>query len=967
MKFTPLNINTEYSFHESAIKIDDLIQFAKDNNLDSLVITDRNSMFGVAEFVAKAKKNNIKPIVGLDLDLGKYRFTLLAKNYDGYKILCHLSTKKMKNKEIKLSEINSPYLFIIDHPTQGYFAQEDKLLEYENFYIGSTDDKHHGTVYFQEGKAFNEEQLNVLELITKMNNIEIDMKSIKTININPDEHMSCVQQAIKIASMCNVEFETDKSIMPRFKTPDGTNSKKYIKEIINKNASKLLKEKDVQVYKDRIKREMKIIEELGYEDYFLIIWDLIKWAKERDILIGPGRGSAAGSLISYLLNITEVDPIEYGLLFERFLNPERISMPDIDIDIQDNRRNEVVNYLFDKYGSDNVSLISTFSKLGAKSALRDVARYLEIPVRDVNSITKLISSEMSLEQSYKEISRFRAIIDSSSEYTKLYKLSSKIEGLPRQFSTHAAGVIISEKPIVDKAPTISGADGFNQVQYSMDYLENHNLLKIDLLGLRNLTILKKIQDEIYINHNKRVDLLKIPLNDKKTNELLSSGDTNGIFQLESYGMRKTLSSVGVSSLDDIVAILSLYRPGPMDNIPLYADIKNGKKKMELVSKEIDRITEATYGIIIYQEQIMQIAQDFSGMSYGKADILRRAIGKKKMSLIDSMKSQFIDGAVNKGATRELSERVFNLIEKFANYGFNKSHAVAYSVLSYRMAYLKARFKFEFYTALLDSSVSSQATTMKYVSEAKSKGIIVKSPNVNSSNFNVVNNKSEIILPLQIIKGFGDSAAEKLLNERNKGKFEDFFDFVSRVKNAGIGESSLILLIESNSLSDFGNVQTLTDSLPSALRYANMITYVEEGQNKIDPSIVSKPKLIVQKRDIESEIFNEKKLFGFQINAFITGEYEKEDKIIDIKSGETKEVVFLVERIRKSKSKAGSEYARVTISDSTTSCEILAFGKVYKFIADAKESVIVSGKIEMTYKNGESTYILRDYWKEVKNV
>lgn len=967
MRFTPLHINTEYSFQESTIRIDDLIQEAVRNNLTSLVITDHNSMFGVAEFVNKTKKAGIKPVVGLDLDVDDFRLILLAKNFDGYKLLNRLSSKKMRGNAIKLSEIISNDLFVVDHPTMGHFATKGTQLEIGNYFIGTDSAKFANSVYVQEGRILTEDQRETLSLLTSMVGNEFNASSIEPLNFNPSVDKVLLEQASIIVEKCNIIWPESKAPVPHFKNDKGISSIKYLKQVIQEAAIPILKEvDDVKKYADRIKYEVSIIEKLGFEDYFLIIWDMIKWAKENGISIGPGRGSAAGSIVSYILNITEVDPLEYGLLFERFLNPERVTMPDIDIDIQDNKREEVVQYLFDRYGSDNVALISTFSKLGAKSSIRDVARFLNIPSRDVNTISKLIPADSNLKDAYKSVSKFRALIDSSEEYSKLFRLASTIEGLPRQHSTHAAGIVLSDNAITDKAPTIEGPDGHNQVQYSMDYLEENNLLKIDLLGLRNLTIIKRIQEEIYENHGKRVNLHKIPLNDEETNKILSQGDTNGIFQLESYGMKKTLEEVGVSSLDDIVAILSLYRPGPMDNIPLYADIKSGKKPLISVSPEYDRITKNTYGIIVYQEQIMQIAQEFSGMSFGQADILRRAIGKKKAKLIDSLKKVFIEGAISKGQSRESVEKIYSLIEKFADYGFNKSHAVAYSILSYRMGYLKARFKFEFYTALLEASISSQSTVQKYVEEAKRREIKVLSPEINSSSFKVINKDGKIILPFQVIKGFGDAAATKLLDERANGDFKDFFDFITRAKMVGIGDSGIQILIESNTLRSFGNTQALLDTLPSALRYANMITFKEGDVTKIDESIISKPKMIKSQRDISAEIFNEKKLLGFQMNAFITGEYEKETKLLDIKENEAQEVVFLVERIRKYKANNGTEYARITISDSSSTVDLVAFSNVLKFIEHTKDRTIVQGLVECKVRDKKRSYTLKNYWKEIKN-
>ncbi|NQZ65710.1 MAG: DNA polymerase III subunit alpha [Mycoplasmatales bacterium] len=967
MKITPLHVNTEYSFQESTIRIDALIKKAKKHGLESLVITDHNSMFGVSEFIHKAKKANLKPVIGLDLDVENFRVILLAKNHQGYILLNELSSKKIRKIDIKKEEINSPNIFVIDHPSLGHYAMTGNNLKMENYFVGTTNENIANGVYVQEGKILEEKEKESIQLLNDMVTKGMDLSNIEPLLFETQSNSPIMDQAAEIVRQCNIVWPENNYPVPKYKNSQGISSIEFLKSILKENANKKLATVPNKMeYVKRIEYEVSIIEKLGFEDYFLIIWDLVTWSKKNQISIGPGRGSAAGSIVAFLLDITEINPIEYGLLFERFLNPERISMPDIDIDIQDTKRDEVIKYLFNKYGNDNVALISTFSRLGAKSAIRDVARHMGIPVRDVNAISKLIPSDNNLQDAYKNVARFRALIDSSDQYSKLFRLSALIEGLPRQFSTHAAGIVISDKPILLKAPTVEGPEGYNQIQYSMDYLEEHGILKIDLLGLRNLTIIQRIQEEIYKNEKKTVNLHEIPLDDKETLDILSKGDTNGIFQFESYGMKKTLEDVGVSSFNDVSAILSLFRPGPMDNIPLYANIKNGYKRRELVSDEFDRITDDTYGIIVYQEQIMEIAQVYSGMSFGQADILRRAIGKKNHSLIESLKTIFINGGIKNNHKKEEVERIYKLIEKFADYGFNKSHAVAYSMLSYRMAYLKAKYKFEFYTALLEASIASQATVKKYVEEAKRREVKIIPPNINRSEKNVINKDSQIILPLQLIKGFGDAAASKILSVREENKFNDLFDFVTRARISGIGESTIQLLINANALRDFGNMQTLSDSLPSALRYSKMVTYSEDGENKIDYSIISKPKLIEQPTNISDEIFNEKKLFGFQMNAFLTSQYELKTKLLDINDETSSDVVILVEKIRSFLTKTGETMAVATVSDSSSVIELMIFNNIYKIVENTKARTIVKAKIECKIRNKKRTYILKKAWKEMEN-
>lgn len=961
-KLCSLHTNTEYSFGESTIRIDSLISFAKEKGLESLVITDHNNLHGAYEFYTKCKKNNIKPIIGLDLDVQDFRFILLAKNYDGFKELARLSSMKLNGLEININDIQSINLFVIDHPTKGYFLKTKQMPSIENFFISSEKD-FPNSVFVSETKILYEVENEAISILESANESSITWKKYKPYIYEQDENVSSVRQAISIADNCNLEFPEKSNHLPKFKNDFGLSSKDFFKKILQEKFKELFPSMDA-VYLERLKYEVSIVNKLGFEDYFLIIWDFIKWAKSQNIAIGPGRGSAAGSLISYVLGITEIDPIKYELLFERFLNPERVTMPDIDIDIQDSRRDEVVNYLFEKYGHSHVAHITTFSRLGAKSALRDVARVMGIPVRDVNTLSKLVMSDLTLEEAYKQSSRFRATVNSSETYTNLFKWSKSIEGLPRQIGTHAAGVIISSTPLSKEFPILKNSEGLNQIQYSMEHLEVNGLLKIDLLGLKNLTILQDIQEQVWKSYKRKVDLKKIPDSDKLTNDLLSSGDTNGIFQLESYGMKDTLTKVGASSLEDVVAIISLYRPGPMESIPTYAARKANKESWDKVNDVFDKITSKTYGIIIYQEQIMQLSQEFAGMSFGQADILRRAISKKNPSEIEKMKEIFVKGAIAKGYEPEQIEKIYSLIERFADYGFNRSHAVAYGLLAYRMAYLKARFKLEFYTALLQASQGSQDATKKYVQEAKTNNIEVIPPTINSSEKIVFTSEKKIFMPLGIIKGFGQVAEDKVIIERLKGKFIDFFDAVSRLKIAGLGSAAIRLLIQANAMREFGNMQTLLDALPSAERYAELITIEKDGIKVLDP-FIPKPNLAIQKQNVSEEIDAEIGAFGFLMNIFPTSGFEIHDKIMSIKKGESKEVVVHYASARVFKDKNGNEYAVASVSDSTTSIDLTIFVNEWKFVSTTKRNSIVKAIITLKEFNNKASYNLVKPWKEVQ--
>ena len=964
-----LHLNSEYSLLESTIKIDDLISFAISNEMKSLVLTDHNTMYGTYEFIKKCEKNNIKPVIGLDLDVEDFRLILLAKNMQGLTELFRLSSKKEGGQGISVNDIDAFNLFVIDHPTKGNYVKTKRQLKLKNFYVGTAIEDFPNAVFVRETKTLKKADARALSLLKSIADGEdIVEEQANGYMEDVDFDATIVKQATSIVENCNIVLPKDVNPFPDFKIPNGITKNDYFRKMISDSAKLILSEvKDKQLYIDRIKSETKTIIELGFVDYFLLIADLVKWSKEQGIIIGPGRGSAAGSLIIFILGITEVDPLKFDLLFERFLNKERVSLPDVDIDIQDDRRSEVVDYLFEKYGHNNVALISTFSRIGAKTALRDSARLNKFPIRDINSISKLVPTGLTLDESFKESARFRAAIERTDEATQVFDDAKLIEGFPRQKGTHAAGIVVSDSPIETKVPTTKGINDNNQTQYTMDYLEENGLIKLDLLGLRNLSIIKMISDEVFNKYSKRINLQKIPLNDRKTNDLLSAGDTDGIFQFESYGMKKTLNEIGVSSFDDVIAILSLYRPGPMDFIPLYAQLKHGDKKTKFISKEFNAIVDDTYGIIIYQEQIMMIAQDVSGMSFGQADILRRAISKKKISLINSLKEAFINGAVEKGYKTETAEEIYSMIEKFANYGFNKSHAVAYGILSYRMAYLKAWFPTEFYTSLIKSSAGSKAQVKKYIDGAKRKGITIISPSIKTSKEHAYCSNDKIFLPLIIIKGFGDAANVKLLKEREtNGKYTDFYNAISRLTIGSLGEAQITTLIEAGALSMFGNMQTLLDSLPSALRYTKMITITKDGESSLDKSILPRPILIKAEKNSANEIKNQIKLYGFQLSAFETEGHELDKKLVHLKEGEVLEVVVLFDAIKVFQDANKQDMARITLSDSTRKIEAVIFSSGYRFIKNDPVKSIVKVSIKKVEFNGRESFTIVSPWKVVKN-
>ena len=601
-----------------------------------------------------------------------------------------------------------------------------------------------------------------------------------------------ISNTIKIAERCNLELDFKKTFLPHYIVPQGTTREKYIKDLCEQNLGKRypVEEgfKPSSTIRDRLENELKVINKAGYTSYFLIVWDFVNYAKSKGIAVGPGRGSAAGSIVSYLLGITDIDPLRYNLLFERFLNSERVSMPDIDIDFCYEKRGEVIDYVIQKYGKDNVAQIITFGTMAARAVLRDVGRVMNLPYADVDKIAKLVpmDPDMTLELALHEEPEIARLYKEDPRVKELIDVSKKLEGLTRHASTHAAGVVISEDLLTNHIPLFKTSDDQISTGYAMGSLEKIGLLKMDFLGLRTLTVIQEAL-KIINRVNKEVGdgrdrpLLKveeIPMDDPKTYKLLNNAESTGIFQLESSGMRDLLRKLKAEKFEDIIALLALYRPGPIGSGMLddYMKRKHGKVEVRYDHPLLEASLKETYGIIVYQEQVMTIVSSLAGFSLSQADLLRRAIGKKTPEIMEQQRKAFIDGAVKNKIDRRIAEKIFSLIEHFAGYGFNKSHSAAYAMISYRTAYLKANYPVEFMTALLTSEKDNTDKIVEYIDEAERMGINILPPDANESyaNFTMIN-KNEIRFGLSAVKNVGEGAIESIIEARKKyGHFKSIY-------------------------------------------------------------------------------------------------------------------------------------------------------------------------------------------------
>jgi len=727
--------------------------------------------------------------------------------------------------------------------------------------------------------------------------------------------------------------------------------------------------------RERFEYELGIINKMGFASYFLIVWDFIKFARDRDIPVGPGRGSAVGSVVSYVLRITDLDPLKFNLIFERFLNPDRISMPDIDTDFCVERRDEVIDYVTEKYGSERVAQIVTFGTMAARAAVRDAGRALGVPLADVDRVAKLIPggpTGLSIGAALEQIPELKVLYSGSPEIRKLLDTAKAIEGLARHASTHAAGVVISAGPLVDYAPLIKLGENEVNTQYSMGWIEKIGLLKMDFLGLRNLTVMKNAVDEIRRTVDPTFDLSKIPDNDAHTLEMLGRGETMGVFQLESEGMRRVSTELRPSSFDDIIALVALYRPGPMEWIPRFISNKHGRTRPEHLHPKLEPILSETYGLPVYQEQIMQIAREIAGFTMSEADELRKVMGKKLKDQIPIYKEKFVAGAVESGVEKRLAQEIFAFVEPFAGYGFNKSHAAAYAWIAYQTAYLKANRPVQYLAALMTSVKDKTDKLVEYIDEARKLGIDVLPPDVNESlvDFAVVGDK--IRFGLAAVKGIGEGAVRQIIDAREReGPFKDLFDLAKRVDVKIVNRRVLEALIKSGALDRLpGNRAALLDALDTALELAAQASRdALFGQASLfGESTEALHGLTPRLRDLPSPTRMEHLAWEKEtLGVFISGhpladvaEALARAGATPIKSLREKadddavSVAGMLTSVRRTLTKAGQQMLIATIEDMSGDVEVVVFSKLYPqiqalFVQD--EILIVKGRLRLRERPG----------------
>ena len=979
--FGTLFLQSAYSMLKNTIPLKDLVAHAKQRGYDVIALSD-TELHGSVELFRECKKHQIQPVLGLMIkvshELTDTSFFAYVKSEEGYQNLLKIA---LAQKETGLDDD-----FIINHQqglmfvTAGKYSLIDHAIDQDDLDLAKRTllfyQTHLNELYLGLSlDTFHEEMKIAPKLFTLSEQCHIPLLPIHQTSYLDKEDKEVYEALIKIEDEKHVVsedadyqlltkeqlldrfqdysyvFDTLANIfkgihftfqhpvfeMPSYPLEQGT-SKEFLRSLANVGLKKRLKKSQsasVKTYQERLQYELSVIEKMGYADYFLIVYDFVKYAKTHDILVGPGRGSAAGSLVAYCLGITDVDPLAYDLLFERFLNPERITMPDIDMDFPDNKRDQVLNYVREKYGSHHVISIVTFGTFALRSSIRDIARVMKIDPSRVNGIiTRVVNDDID---------------ETDHEMIRLLRVAKKIEGLPRHTGTHAAGMILSKQDLTNYLPLQPGINHFYQSQFEASELEALGLLKIDFLGIRNLAVIDDALKMIEAQ-GKKIHLLDLPLDDQKTFDLLSVAETTGIFQLESSGMRAVLRKLKPSSFEDIVAILALFRPGPMDHIDEYIERRNGKN-YNYIHPHLEPILKPTYGIIVYQEQIMRIAHEFAGYTLAEADLLRRGISKKDKAILDAERLRFIEKCEQKGYTDQDANNIYDLIVKFADYGFNRSHSVAYALVAYQMAYLKANHFLVFMSILISSVTGNESLTMDYMTEIKRHGYEVKPPHINLSTDKYIIENDSLLMPLHAVKSIGRVALQKIMeNREQQGPFKDYQDFKRRMKKE-INDKNVEMLIHASALDSFGLThQTMNDS--KQIDQAGYELYVTDFTLQLKPEY--------SLSDLQSF---EKEALGFNLVYHPMAIYKdiiqrfKLKNLNDIKTGQTGYVLALVKKKKTIKTKQGKTMAFIELDDGVTQLEATLFSEVYQLYEKHIDIDVFVFKLSLNLYKGQSSFVV----------
>lgn len=1029
MDFTPLDVKSSYSLLKSPTRISDLVTTAKERGYKALALTDENVLYGAVEFYNAAKKAGIKPIFGLRLvvalnetDGTKLDLVFLAKNQRGYQHLMDLSTLQQtrKDKKVPLTVAQiSPLLddlFIIIPPQSTVFsvlAQPTSILT-ELANLGNDD-----SVLLGVNSRLDDVQIDTLQQLSKQLFLPlVGTSPVDYLNANDlfasrvlqaidagvelkdptieagrrGQHYlhskeqvvqdykakglsAAAQKTVEVATLCNVELRFRAPVLPHFKNQAGISSQQYLRSLCIQGLKKrrVAPGKTIQQYQERLAMELKVIHEMGFDDYFLIVWDVMNFAHQQKITTDPGRGSAAGSLVAYALAITEVDPLQYALLFERFLNPERAQMPDIDLDIPDNRRDEVLQYVHQKYGHQRVAQIITFGTLAAKQVVRDVSRVFNLPRYDMQRLIDALPHglHVTLKDALNESQQLKNLLDDNPKFRLLIQVAQQLEGLPRHYSIHAAGIVLSEQPLHEVVPLQDGSDGLLMTQFAKDTVEALGLLKMDFLGLKNLSIMDNTLQMIR-QEDPNFDLQRINFNDPLTLQLFQRGKTEGIFQFESSGIRNVLVNLHPTNFEDIVAVNALYRPGPMKNIPHFTARKAGKEKITYPAPSLEKILGPTYGILVYQEQVMQLASVMAGFTLGEADLLRRAMSKKKKATMEDMRTKFIAGATEHGYSAQVAHQVFEYIDRFANYGFNRSHAVAYSMMAFEMAYLKVHYPAAFFTALMNAETNIEKLK-RHVGDAKQFGVKISGPRINISESSFLLHDGTVYFGFSAIKGVRRDFVAAILEKRQEnGKFTDLRNFITRIPERWQKQELIEPLIYSGAFDNMGyNRAEMIDALPKLI---SGIELFAGFANFDDPTLQT---AIDQRKEFPllTRLTKENEYLGVYLSGHPVTQYYQlgqqlhATKIADLYPNSEATIIVLTNHVKTIYTKREHrEMAFVNGTDETGAVDITVFPKQYQQFKEQLETnkiLIVRGRVE--YREGRGLQLVANQLQDVKKV
>ena len=999
-------LQSSYSFNGSLIDVEKAVEKAASFGFKTLGLADINHMYGIVKFYRACLKYGIKPLLGIEVLLDSENFKdqnllLYAKNDFGYKNLIKISSFLGDgNKTLPIEVLNnfSKGIIGVIVSDSGPFAESiysenfdltESILHrisdnLESVFLGLDLRDYSAeikiaprleelakTVVINNVLYLDKDDKEASSILRKIlqkdyesqgffekDNLELHLKSKAELDNLYKNYPLAVKNTLKMIEEISVVLDFSSLHLPKYPLVNET-SKAKLRELTNKGLIRRLKQKNAykekyQEYRERLEYELSIIERMHYEDYFLIVWDFVLYAKKTGILVGPGRGSAAGSLVAYVLGIVDVDPLEFDLYFERFLNPERITMPDIDMDFPDDRRDEIIKYVVDKYGLEKVVSIITFGTFQGKSAVRDVARVLGISSTIVDDITSKISeTDNSIEEYKKQNPKKYQYYINNPEINQLLKIATKLNGLCRHTSTHAAGIIITENSIHEFAPTQVGLLNMLQTQYEASDLEKLGLLKIDFLGIRNLSMISETIDLIKKYEDVDIDIYKIPLNDLPTYKLLQNVNSIGIFQLESEGMMSLMRQMQIDKFEDIATCISLYRPGPMENIPSFIKRRNQEERITYLDLDLLPILKDTQGIIVYQEQIMKIANKFAGYSLGEADVLRRAVSKKNRETLEKERTKFVEGVIKKGYTEDTGNQIYDYIVKFANYGFNKSHAVAYSYIAYWMAYLKANYSKYFLAVLLNAQIGSVVGTKKYIMECQKLNIKILPPRINRSSDTYMFEENNLRFPYKAIKGIGDIMAKNISTIQQENTVESFIDFIERAKE--VNSNVIEALIFSGVFNDFGlNKKTLIQNISNVQNY---IAFGKRGVFKyVEYSEYDFEFLQNKEKELLGVNFEYHPIHKYQ-NIIKTNKYLTLSDILDSHENNLK-FIAVISKVKKHQTKSGDDMAFVDLEDEINTLSGVVFPKLYQRINLVQGKVyLVFGK--MDYNRSRQSIIIDD--------